>query len=33
VEATLLVARDEEGLALPVLTEEAFRFDGIDAAC
>jgi len=27
-EAPLLVARDEEGLPLPVLTEEALGFDG-----
>jgi hypothetical protein len=27
-EAPLLVTRDEEGLALPVLTEEALGFDG-----
>jgi hypothetical protein len=27
-EAPLLVARDEEGLLLPVLTEEALGFDG-----
>ena len=28
VEAALLVAWDEEGLPLPVLTEEALGFDG-----
>ena len=27
-ETPLLVARDEEGLPLPVLTEEALGFDG-----
>jgi hypothetical protein len=32
-EAPLLVARDEEGLALPVLTEEASASTGSIAAC
>jgi hypothetical protein len=32
VEAPLLVARDEEGLLLPVLVEETFGLDGPDAA-
>ncbi len=31
-EAPLLVARDEEGLLLPVLIEEPLGFDGSDAA-
>jgi hypothetical protein len=30
VKAPLLVARDEEGLLLPVLVEEAIRLDGLD---
>ena len=32
VEAPLLVARDEEGLLLPILVEEAIRLDGLDRA-
>jgi hypothetical protein len=32
VKAPLLVTRDEEGLVLPVLVEEAIRLDGLDAA-
>jgi hypothetical protein len=32
VKAPLLVTRDEEGLVLPVLVEEAIRLDGPDAA-
>jgi hypothetical protein len=30
LKAPLLVARDEEGLLLPVLVEEAIRLDGLD---
>ena len=32
MEAALLVAWDEEGFPLPVLIEEALRFDGCNAA-
>ena len=32
VEATLLVARNEEGFPLPVLVEEPLGLDGPDAA-
>ena len=32
VKAPLLVTRDEEGLLLPIIVEEAIRLDGLDAA-
>jgi hypothetical protein len=32
VKAPLLVTRDEEGLLLPKLVEEAIRLDGLDRA-
>jgi hypothetical protein len=32
VKAPLLVTRDEEGLLIPIIVEEAIRPDGLDAA-
>jgi hypothetical protein len=32
VKAPLLITRDEEGLLIPIIVEEAIRLDGLDRA-